>query len=188
MRMRQGFTPSDLFCEQVIKAVYYIKRYDMPREKLLTQLKKDARFAEFNEDELKKLLDMCHVTTYKANEVILKEGNIGDKFFIVADGEVGISKEISNQVVFFITTLKTGDVFGEMSLISNVPRSATAYASREATLLSMDKKNFEKLKAEDGKIFASFTWMLAKTLSDRLYKVEDRLTKILSASLSETII
>lgn len=73
---------------------------------------------------------------------IIVDGQQGDQFFLVEEGQVRISKQ--GQI---IAELGAGACLGEGALISNEPRSATATAMEETRLLSMDRKTFEQVLA-----------------------------------------
>lgn len=160
----------------------------MSIEKYTALVMTDPKFTGFTAEEVNTMLSYCKVAEFPKGELIIKEGELGDKLYLVAEGEVGISKEISKQVVFFITTLKKGDLFGEMALISQYPRSANAFAKTDIKLIVMDKQDFEYLKKSHPMLFGKIAWILSRTLAERLYKVEERIKQILQASLTNTLV
>ena len=70
--------------------------------------------------------------TYAVGEVVFNEGDAGDSGFLVASGTVEISRQSEGEKEV-LGTIKQGQMFGEMALISDKPRSATATAA-EATI------------------------------------------------------
>ncbi len=74
---------------------------------------------------------------FTPGEVVFKEGDKGDFMYVVLEGEVLIIA--GSQVV---NELSKGDLFGEMALIDESPRSATATAKSEATLAQVDQADF----------------------------------------------
>jgi CRP-like cAMP-binding protein len=160
----------------------------MSLENYLSVIKTDPKFIEFNKEEIKELFSYCELKDYKKGSDIITEGDIGDKLYIIADGEVGISKIVSNQVVFFITTLKKGDIFGEMAIISSYPRSANVFAKTDVKLVYLSKDAFELIRKDNPVIFGKISWILAKILAERLYKIEDRIKSILSTTLTQVIV
>jgi CRP/FNR family transcriptional regulator, cyclic AMP receptor protein len=73
----------------------------------------------------------------KAGSVIFRQGEAADQLFVIKSGEVRI--QIGNRT---ITELSAGDIFGEMALIDNEPRSATAVAMTDVELVPVSEKQF----------------------------------------------
>ncbi|MFH0825618.1 MAG: cyclic nucleotide-binding domain-containing protein, partial [Pseudomonadota bacterium] len=71
---------------------------------------------------------------YEKGEVVFKEGDSGDTMFVVQSGEVEISR-IRDDRKLILAVLKRGEFFGEMALMDNQPRSATATVVRKSRLL-----------------------------------------------------
>ncbi len=73
-------------------------------------------------------------------EVILSEGEPGVSFFVVARGEVRVTKRLAQGGDVELATLHEGAIFGEMALVSSAPRSATVRAIGDADLLEFDRE------------------------------------------------
>ena len=73
-------------------------------------------------------------------EMVFDQGDFGDKVFVVISGEADVLRDGQS-----VATLKTGDVFGEMALISQIPRSASIRAKTPLDLISISRDAFEKL-------------------------------------------
>src|SRR5258706_4717778 len=82
---------------------------------------------------------------YDAVEVIVKEGDPGDAMFIVASGQVTIIKNMSTDTPVTLGFRANGDLLGEVSLLSEAPRSATALAAEPTILLSVPRETFWQL-------------------------------------------
>jgi CRP/FNR family cyclic AMP-dependent transcriptional regulator len=106
------------------------------------------------------------VEKYKDGDVIITEGIVSNNAFVVLTGKVRVVKTVQDRQVV-ISVLGKGDVFGEMGLIGEAPRSATIIAEGEATLGIIDRKSFtQKLDAipEDlGSIIKALVNRLAVT-------------------------
>jgi CRP-like cAMP-binding protein len=159
----------------------------MTNENFFSVLRTDPRFVEMDNDELDSLISFCEIESFPKSSVIIREGEFGNKFYFIIEGEIGISKSISEEVIFFISTLKKGDFFGEMAIITDYPRSANAFARVDSILLSMTRDKMQNFKAIHPLAFGKFSFMLAKTLAERLYKVEDRIKNIIKASVISAI-
>jgi len=81
--------------------------------------------------------------TYKKNEVVFEQGAEGKEMFIVHQGEVRILHKTKETGESTLTVLRPGEFFGEMALIDNSPRSASAIANEDDTeLIVLDKPKF----------------------------------------------
>ena len=77
------------------------------------------------------------VRTYKAGEVIFREGDPAEELFVIKSGKVDI--RLDNRL---LDTLPELSIFGEMALIDGAPRSATAVAETDVTLVPVSEKQF----------------------------------------------
>lgn len=98
-------------------------------------------------------------TTYPAGAIIFTQGQAGDEMYVVVEGEVEI--KLGDQV---LQTLTAGDFFGEMGIIDNAPRSATAKAKTEARLVAINQKRFEFLIQQT----PFFALQVMKGMADRI--------------------
>ena len=102
---------------------------------------------------------------YKKNEFIFNEGTYGDSAYMIDFGKVGIiSLTNQNDKRKLIATLKKDDIFGEMGLIDNKVRTATAIALEETQVSVISKKTFDYLLKHDPLALRP----LIKVLSHRL--------------------
>lgn len=138
-------------------------------------LKKIQLFEDLTDEELSQLADICHKETFKAGEKIFEEGAIGDKFYMIQKGEVRISKIIQGIGEEALVVLKEGAYFGEMALIDEAPRSATAICNTNVVLLVIDKEDFEKLLHENHDIATKLLWTFVRTLSVRLRETNEKI-------------
>jgi uncharacterized protein YhbP (UPF0306 family) len=86
-------------------------------------------------------------TRAEAGDVIVRQGAPADKFFIVVDGEVEVTREDDGQSRT-IARLRDGQFFGEMAILRDMPRAATVTAVRSTVLLAMDRSAFRSLVAQ----------------------------------------
>jgi CRP-like cAMP-binding protein len=90
------------------------------------------------------LEDTPYVQRFSDGDVIISEGVISNNACVLLSGKVKITKKIDKKTVV-ISTLKEGDVFGEMGLISNSLRSANVTAVGDVTIGIIDKERFDAL-------------------------------------------
>ena len=117
----------------------------MPRKKTLSffsqleYMKRTEMFRNTSDQRLMKICSLMKKEKYKEGEAIFKEGEIGDKFYLIKKGKVKVLK--NNKV---IREIEEGNCFGELALLVNEPRSATIEASQKCTLYVLTKKDFDE--------------------------------------------
>lgn len=110
-------------------------------------------FEKMSRYEKIKLLDGLQVQFFEANDVIVKEGEVGEYFYIIEDGNVECIKEENQQV---IRDLSPGDYFGELALIEQEQkRTLTVKAKTDCKLLVLNRETFYR-------VLGSFTNYLKK--------------------------
>lgn len=82
-----------------------------------------------------------------AGEVIVRQGAPADKIFIIVKGEVSVEREEPDGSKVELETLRDGQFFGEVAILRDTPREATARAETDVTLLALQKDTFQKLVA-----------------------------------------
>jgi signal transduction histidine kinase len=103
-------------------------------------------FTGLADDELDEMAKLTKVNAYPPDYYLCREGAYEDIFYIIADGEVIITKNISDKEgERVLRKLGWGDFVGEMALIQNASRSANVRTLSECTVLEMAKSDFEAL-------------------------------------------
>lgn len=110
------------------------------------------------------------VRQYPRDTMIFSEAQSGADMFIIKDGAVKISKIVDGTEVT-LAILKAGDMFGEMALLENKPRSANAIATADCTLMSINMQNFNQMVSSQ----AQMVDRLTNTLSERLWSMQRQL-------------
>ena len=111
-----------------------------------------------------------HIRSYDAEKIIFAEGEPGEAAFIIDQGEVELSAMKNDKHVVFVR-LSKGDIFGEMALIDNQLRSATAIAKTPVKLIVIHRKYIrEKIDLSD-KLVA----MTLKVVLERYREMRSRL-------------
>ena len=101
--------------------------------------------------------------TYPKDTMVFSETMPGKELYIIQKGSVKITKIVDDNEVL-LAVLKPGDIFGEMALIENKPRSASAIAFEDATLLAVNKENFERMVQSQPQIISRLTQLLAERI------------------------
>lgn len=100
---------------------------------------------------------------YPKSTMIFSEVMPGNELYIIQKGSVKITK-IVNDTEVLLAVLKAGDIFGEMSLIENKPRSASAIAYEDTQLLAVNRENFGRMVTTQPQIIARLTQLLAERI------------------------
>jgi CRP/FNR family transcriptional regulator, cyclic AMP receptor protein len=107
---------------------------------------------------------------------IFQYGDPGDKLFIILDGKVRISREVAGMGEEALAVLGPGEVFGEMSLIDEAPRSADARVHERCRLLVITKEAFDDLLFLHKDLAFEVLWNCVRLLSGRLRETNEKLT------------
>ncbi|MGD1147407.1 MAG: cyclic nucleotide-binding domain-containing protein [Thermoanaerobaculaceae bacterium] len=126
--------------------------------------------------ELRLLATYSQEERFKPNALIFSEGEHGDKLYIVVDGQVRISRRLQGMGEEALTILGRGDVFGEMALIDDQPRSADARAhTAGCTVFTVDSHRLEEVLEMDPDAAHQFLGLLCQILCRRIRAMTDRL-------------
>ncbi len=113
---------------------------------------------------------------YSDKQIIFLEHEPGAELYIIQDGKVKITKLVDNNEVL-LAVLKKGDIFGEMSLLDNKPRSASSTAFGPVKLMAVSKANFEptvqghpEIATKIIELLSERIWLIYKQLSNILIK------------------
>jgi CRP/FNR family cyclic AMP-dependent transcriptional regulator len=104
--------------------------------------------------------------TFAAGETIFKDGDEGHCMYVVYEGTVRL--QIHGRLV---EKLGPGEIFGEMALIDDLPRSATAIADSDVKLVSIGEKRFDFLVQQTPK----FALQIMRIVADRLRNMDNKL-------------
>jgi len=103
--------------------------------------------------------------TYQAGEMIFSEFEPGDNFYLIQAGRVQLVKVIGD-IEKTLDILQPSEMFGEMAILENSPRSATAIALDTVTVLEFNSQNFEVLMLGNPQIALKLLRMFAKRIYD----------------------
>jgi len=116
---------------------------------------------------------------YRENEVIYKQGDVGDTMFIIQMGQVELIQRKGNNE-YCLAVLGEGDFFGEMALFGYPGRRATARAAGDgASVISLERKAFMKRLHYD----PSLAFNMLKSMADRIQHLEKELVQYGEAML-----
>src|SRR3954452_21804809 len=129
------------------------------RDTLMAALRDTPLFAFATTKDLRNIAKHAQHVKADAGKVLVREGDNGDKFFVVLEGKVKVTRN-GRKVV----DLGVGKGFGELALLLNAPRTATVTASEPSELIAFDRKTFGTMLDES----PSFARRLMEALAKRL--------------------
>ncbi|MEA5419168.1 mechanosensitive ion channel domain-containing protein [Spirulina sp. CCNP1310] len=136
-------------------------------------LKEVIYFANLTDIELRQLIEVGYRKRLYPEQVLFKEGDRGDAFYIVLSGSVDV---VAQKINKHLATLKEGSFFGELSLMLGIPRTATVIAKEETLLFTISDKRFKKLLKENPQLAEVIVQELARhqqELSERRQQLKD---------------
>ncbi len=102
-------------------------------------------FVEFPPGGLEQLLYAAAVRSFDPPEVIVKEGDPGTSFFLIEDGEVEVHTQDPSGKPLVLAQLGAGEFFGEVSVLTGKPRTATIVARTPVTLIEISSKDLDRI-------------------------------------------
>jgi signal transduction histidine kinase len=118
-------------------------------------------FRDLPPQDLTKFLAECREDFFEASHIIFREGDQPDRFYILLEGQVEIWKDYGSSFADILAIRGPGASFGEMSLIDELPRSATVRAASYVRVLSLDQPRFRCIMEEN----TSIALLVMKTVS-----------------------
>lgn len=97
-------------------------------------------FAHLRTDQISRLAPLFEPVAWARGERVFDMGDLGLEFYVIISGHIGISVDPDPTRQVFINELKAGDCLGEMALIDNEPRSATAHVLEDTRALALEKE------------------------------------------------
>jgi len=137
--------------------------------KAVNTLQKLPTFAGLQAAEHQAILTVCEVSRFRSGEVVFEEGATSLAMYIVLSGEIEIRTEKNGLIV----TMQPGELFGEIGMISQAKRTASAVVKSDATLLKISKDRFDLLLGRHPAVTAKILRNVASVLAERLTKISN---------------
>lgn len=125
--------------------------------------------------QLTLLEPILHRRTYAAGEVVFREGDPGVGMYVIERGRIGIDSEATGKR---LTELTGGEFFGEIALLNEIPRSATARALTPTVLLGLFQPDLLDLMRRNPRLGVTLLLALAQIAGQRLIAVEEELVAL----------
>jgi CheY-like chemotaxis protein len=134
---------------------------------ILERLRKVRLFKGFTDPELMRLLKIIQIRQFIANQYVFREGESGDKMYVLVSGSVEI-RQTRNGAEKVLVQMKPGDCFGEMAIIDSGPRSADAFAVTPCMVMEVKA---ETIHQDDDPIALKMVRQLAVLLTQKIRRM-----------------
>ena len=129
-------------------------------------------FAGLNTTAVKFLSQQVHHLKAEPLEILVKEGEPGDRLYIITGGEVRACRNFATVDEIELARMGVGDCFGEMCILDTLPRSATIQATRKSTLCALNSVALYELHLRHPSQFSIVLMNIARELSRRLRQLD----------------
>ena len=131
-------------------------------------------FSELADSDIASLAKLSSRRRFPKDTVVFFENEEGDTFFMILEGRIKVTILGDDGREVILSMLGPGDFFGEMALLDNEPRSATAIAAEETELLSLHRTDFQTVLTDN----RSITTALIKILTGRLRRANHQISTL----------
>lgn len=146
-------------------------------------LQKVAIFKDLDGDELNQVADVCKEEHFVSGEYIFREGEHGNRLYLIVEGEVRISRDVPGSGEEALAILKSGSLFGEMAVFDRTERSTHAISNGGTTVLTISRPDFEMMLDFNRELAYKVLWACVRLLSSRLRSTNDSLRSFLAMSM-----
>ena len=140
-------------------------------------------FKDLADKEIESLGSIFTCSKVAEGKTVFIENMPGEALYLIAQGTVQISQMLAEVDEQELTTLEAGDIFGEMAVIDGESRLVTARIIKDATLYSLNRKNFTKLTSDNPRLGQQLTLNIARIFSAKIRSAKKDYRTLLTASL-----
>ena len=145
-------------------------------------LERVSVFSALSEELRTQIAKRSEIIEYGAGEFIVRQGDQGDSLYIIRTGLCGIYIKGNGTQEKRIATIDSGGFFGEMSLLTGEPHSATVRAMEDTSVIIIDKENFSKILTDN----PSISVQLGEILAERQKELAEEAGRIVAAAPSSS--
>lgn len=121
------------------------REFQTTQQDYLSLLRRMPLFATMDEVEIELICSRLRLGQVAARQAIIRQGDRGDRFYIVRRGHVEVTQRDDRGVTEVVNQLDRGDCFGEVALLRDAPRNATCRATVPTEVLSLSRQDFDRL-------------------------------------------
>lgn len=140
-------------------------------------------FKDLDDGELERVAEVCREQSFVSGEYIFKEGESGNRLYLIVEGDVRISRQIPGSGEEALAVLKPGALFGEMAVFDRTERSTDAISNGGTRCLTITRSDFELLLDFNRELAYKVLWAVVRLLSGRVRQTNDSLRSFLAMSM-----
>jgi CRP-like cAMP-binding protein len=140
------------------------------------QIRKVELFSGLKPEALVLISKVANEETHALGTKLFQHGDAGDKLYLILEGRVRISRDVPGMGEEALAVLGPGQVFGEMALLDESPRSADARVHERCRVLTIPKDGFDDLLFMHKDLAYEVLWSMVRMLVVRLRETTDKLT------------
>ncbi len=146
-------------------------------------LRSVAIFKDLDTGELARVAEVCREQSFAGGEYIFREGEAGNRLYLIVEGEVRISRDVPGSGEEALAILKPGAMFGEMAVFDRSERSTDAISNGGTKVITIARSEFELLLDFNRELAHKVLWAMVRMLSGRLRSTNDSLRTFLAMSM-----
>ncbi|MBT3700832.1 MAG: cyclic nucleotide-binding domain-containing protein [Alphaproteobacteria bacterium] len=168
---------------------YFTNRKSARRKKILGHLASSELVRHLPLEIVEEMVTKVNERRFKVGDVLCEEGADGDEVFFIESGAVSISR--GDKV---IALLESGDVLGEIALVTGAPRTATAVAKKDTSALTFPKEDFDEWRSQSSEFEKAATALSASRLKELVERndididAEEWVDEAMSALMETTVV
>jgi CRP-like cAMP-binding protein len=138
------------------------------------ELKKQVLFEDISDKELGRLAKSIKELSLKKGDFLFKEGDETKGIYMIRSGKIEITKVTPDGWKQTLAVLKTGNFFGELSILEKRRHEANAIATENSDIFKLPKEEFEKMERDNVALAAQILKKLALVMSKNLRRMNEK--------------
>jgi CRP-like cAMP-binding protein len=169
--------------EKIVRSSFWANLFKSPTDKSDLQeiLQTIPFFEKLSKRELSGLFNIIHNRSYIKGEYIFHQGDPGIGLYIIREGEVRIERKMESAAIISLAKFKTGDFFGELALVDDEKRSASAIAESEVKIAVIFKPDLDEFISHSPRRGVKILQGISHVIAVRLRQVNEENIKIHSS-------
>ena len=163
----------------------YIFRPSKDKRSLLELLKTLPIFENLSTSQLRQVSRSLHERRYREGEAVFQQTDPGAGLYIIQSGRISISRVVEGRQPMELAVYVEGNFFGELALLDEMPRSATATAIEPTELLAFPKPDLDHMVDRNPQLAVKILLNVSRLIAKRLIRANENLESLLARTETE---